>query len=244
MSTNERNITEEIVQGLRRVPERRLDADWLAVDVDGHVAFLAGGDNGVVPRVADTARVLEAVEAQIGATRLQRPHLEGYRGGAAHEIEPVFDAPRGARDDALHEARFEDYPHLVVTNDAVALRVAMNDWNAREALARETFAAIFPVIGSATLDELHEKKICIGCRVLDQPNDQRLRAPELLATCGLYVYAHVDDDPEEPYRRVASPSSAADLVDLEPIVQELARLVTIPVPFEGARTVGVRSEMS
>ena len=56
--------------------------------------------------------------------------------------------------------------------------------------------------------------------------------PEALAAAGLFVYAHVDDTATEPYRRIAGPTVAADLVDLEPVVQLVASLVKLPVRFE------------
>lgn len=239
-------VTEAVVKAIRKIPERRLDVDWLGIDPQGYVAFFAANENGAIPRVADTARVVEALEAQLRVAQIRRATSitgEGYRGSADRAQEPVFDPPRGPHDVALHESRFEDYPHLVVTSDAVALRPFMDDWGATEALARDAFAAIFPVIGAVSLDEIHEQGICLGCRVLDLVNDPRPRAPEALAAAGLYVYSHVDDRADEPYLRVASPSVPADLGDLEPIVQALAQLVTIPVPFEHAKTVGVTEEL-
>lgn len=239
-------VTEAVAKALRQVPERRLDVDWFGIDPQGYVAFFAANESGAIPRVADTARVVEALEAQLRVAQMRRATStagEGYRGSADRAQEPVFDAPRGPNDYALHETRFEDYPHLVVTSDAVALRPFMEEWGATEALARDAFAAIFPVIGAMSLDQIHEMDICLGCRVLDLVGDPRPRAPEALAAAGLYVYAHVDDKPERPYVRVASPSVPADLGDLEPIVQALAQMVTIPVPFEHAKTVGVTEEL-
>lgn len=239
-------VTEDVAKAIREIPERRLDVDWFGIDPRGHVAYFAGNDHGPIPRIADTARVGEALEAQLRVAQMRRATTtsgEGYRGSADRALEPVFDVPRGPFDVALHEARFEDYPHLVVTSDAVALRPFMDEWDAKEALARDAFAAIFPVIGAMSLEEIHEKGICLGCRVLDDPSDPRPRAPEVIAAAGLYVYAHVDENPSEPYFRVASPSVAADLADVEPIVQALAQLVTIPVPFEQAKTVGVTEEL-
>src|SRR5438128_10372488 len=121
------------------MPDARYDVDWLAIDPKGYVALFAGNDHGVVPAAADTARVIEALEAQLRTAELRRTTTtggDGYRGVAERAMEPVFDPPRGPGGVALHEARFEDYPHLVVTNDALALRPAMDDWGAREALAR------------------------------------------------------------------------------------------------------------
>ena len=239
-------VTEAVAKELRKIPKRRLDVDWFGIDPQGYVAFFAANDHGAIPRVADTARVVEALEAQLRVAQMRRATStagEGYRGSGDRAQEPVFDPPRGPSDVPLHEARFEDYPHLVVTSDAVALRPFMDEWGATEALARDAFAAIFPVIGAMSLDEIHEQGICVGCRVLDLVGDPRPRAPEALAAAGLYVYAHVDDRADDPYVRVASPSVPADLGDLEPIVQALAQLVSIPVPFEHAKTVGVTEEL-
>ncbi|MBS2014704.1 MAG: hypothetical protein JST00_17585 [Deltaproteobacteria bacterium] len=239
-------VTEKVAKELRKVPERRLDVDWLAVDPQGHIAFFVANEAGPIPRLADTTRVEEALLAQLRVAETRRAGAiggAGYRGSAMRAEEPVFDAPRGPGDVALHEERFDGYPHLVVSSDGVALRPHMDELGAREALARDAFAAIFPEIDDVSWDEIHAEGICIGCRVLDLFEDPRPRAPEAVATAGLYVYAHVDEDPREPYVRVASPSVPADLADLEPIVRALAELVTIPVPFEQARTVGVTEEL-
>jgi hypothetical protein len=91
---------------------------------------------------------------------------------------------------------------------------------------------VFPVIGPMTYDEIHQTELCLGCRVLDDPSDPRPRAPEALAAAGLYAYAHTGESAGEPYRRIAAPSLAADLADLEPVVQLLASLVKLPISFD------------
>jgi hypothetical protein len=116
------------------------------------------------------------------------------------------------------------------------LRESAAEWEPREVVAREGYALVFTVIGPVTYDELHEKGLCLGCRVLDDANDPRPRAPEALAAAGLFTYAHSGESYTEPYRRIASPSLAADLADLEPIVQLAASTVTLPISFEEAAT--------
>ena len=223
---------------LAGLPSRRLDGDWLAVDAAGHVAFFAGNERGPVPLAADRVRVSDALEAIARAARDRQSATalaetnDAYRGFAGHAQEPVFDAPFSSRGKPMHETPLEGYPLLVVAADAVKVRELAVEWTAREVVARDAFAAIFPVIGRASYDELHDGGACAGCRVLDDPADPRARAPEALAAAGLYVYAHVDEAASEPYRRVAGPTIAADLVDLEPVVQMVASLVKLPVRFE------------
>jgi len=185
--------------------------------------------------------VLDALAAQVGAEalRAQATAAEGYRGAAAREIEPIWDVPRGASGAPLHEARCEGYPHLVISDAPAALREAMSTWEGAEALTRVGLGARFPVLGAMTYDELHAVDACLGCRVLEDPADPRVHAPESAARLGLYVFAHVDDDPAAPYRRVASPSTAADLGDLEPVVVALAALVRLPLELERESTIAV-----
>jgi hypothetical protein len=70
--------------------------------------------------------------------------------------------------------------------------------------------------------------------VLDDPSDPRARAPEALAAAGLYVYAHTSQEGLDPYRRIVGPTVAADLADLEPLVQLVASVVVLAVQFENA----------
>jgi len=51
---------------------------------------------------------------------------------------------------------------------------------------------------------------------------------------GSITYAHVGESSAEPYRRIAGPALAADLADLEPVVQLVASLVKLPISFEEA----------
>lgn len=78
--------------------------------------------------------------------------------------------------------------------------------------------------------------VCSGCRVLSRADDPHPRAPEVLAAAGLFVFAHTGGDGHAPYVRVASPTIAADLADLEAIVADLARRVPLPVRFDEHET--------
>jgi hypothetical protein len=221
---------------LKGLPARRLDGDWLAVDTAGHVAFFAGNEHGPVPVTADRERVGEALEAIARAGSVRHAAAtaqDAYRGIVELAQDPIFDAPCSSRGRPLHERPLEGFPLLVVGAHP-ALREVAAEWGARDAMTREGFGVVFPVIGLTSYDELHEKDICGGCRVLDDPADARPRAPEALAAAGLYVYAHVDEDRREPYRRIAGPTVPADLVDLEPLAQLVASLVPLPITFESA----------
>jgi hypothetical protein len=223
---------------LAGLPERRLDTDWLALDKNGHVALFVGNERGLVPDAADVARVAETLEAIARAAAMRRANAAGtetYRGFADREQDPVFDAPCSSRGRPAHERPLEGYPLLMVGADP-ELREAAVEWEPREVVAREGYALVLPVIGPVTYDELHEKGLCLGCRVLDDPNDPRPRAPEALAAAGLFTYAHTGESDAEPYRRIAGPSLAADLADLEPVVQLVASTVTLPISFEEAAT--------
>lgn len=230
----DRTFLTEAREKLRGLPARRLDSDWLAVDESGHVAFFSGNDHGPIPLDADVAQVSSALDAlaRAAAVRLAAAVTDGaYRGFADRAQEPVFDAPFSSRGRTKHERPISGYPLLVLASDPAARAIGA-EWTPREVSAREGFALVFPVIGPMTYDELHEQSVCGGCRVLDDPGDPRPRGSEALAAAGLYVYEHLDDHEGEPYRRVAGPTIAADLADLEPIVQSVASLVKLPVRFE------------
>ncbi len=221
---------QDAVEAAKGAKVARLDGDWLAVDRDGHVAFFRGNDQGPIPITADRDRVSEALEVMAraaavlaAATKSEAP--DAYRAAAQRAQDPIFDTP------AQHERPFEGYPILVVGSDP-SLREVAAEWGARDVLTRECFGVVFPVIGSISYDQLHETGACEGCRVLDDPADPRPGSPEALATLGLYVYAHVDAERSWPYRRIAGPSVPADLADLEPLVQQLASRVALPVSFE------------
>ncbi|MDB5221023.1 MAG: hypothetical protein JWO86_8950 [Myxococcaceae bacterium] len=223
---------------LAGTPIRRLDTDWLAVDSAGHVALFAGNERGPIPEPADVTRVMEALEAIARAAAARKASTtasEAYRGFADRAQDPVFDAPCSSRGRPTHEARLEGYPLLVVASHP-GLREIAAEWEGREVVAREGYGIVFPVIGPMTYEEIHQNDLCLGCRVLDDPVDPRPRAPEALAAAGLFTYAHVGEMSSEPYRRVAGPSLAADLADLEPLVQIVASLVELPVSFEEAAT--------
>lgn len=217
---------------------RRLDSDWLAVDEAGHVALFAANEWGMIPTVAETGRVSEALEAlarALGMRRATAVEIEAYRGFADRAQEPIFDVPRSGRDRAAHEAPISGYPLLVAGTDP-RVRELTSEWEPREAVVREGFALVFPVIGQMTYDDLHERGLCLGCRVLDEPADPRPRAPEALAAAGVYSYAHSSEMAGDSYCRVASPTVAAERVDLEPIAAQLAGLVRLPLRFENERS--------
>lgn len=221
---------------LAGLPERRLDTDWLALDRNDHVALFAGNEHGPIPEGADVARVAEALEAiarAAAARKASAVETETYRGFAERAQDPVFDTPCSSDGRPAHETPIEGYPLLVVGAHP-GLREVAAEWKAREAVAREGYAMVFPVIGPATYEEIHQTELCLGCRVLDDPSDPRPRAPEALAAAGLFTYAHIGESSAEPYRRIAGPSLAADLADLEPVVQLVASLVKLPLSFEEA----------
>jgi hypothetical protein len=163
----------------------------------------------------------------------------GYRDSADQRSEPVFDPPVTPLGEPAHEPPVDDYPLLVVGTEP-GLRARAVDWNGREALARDGFGIVFTDLTAAQVQQLHWLELCDGCRVLDDPNDPRPRAPEVLAAAGLYVYAHASEDEADPYRRVAGPSVAADLVDLEQIVQLVASCVKLDVSFEDEESIQPR----
>lgn len=218
---------------LAGLPARRLDGDWLAIDKNGHVALFVGNERGALPEAADVERVEEALEAiaRAAAARKASAGTETYRGFVAIDHDPVFDAPCSSRGQPAHETPIQGYPLLVVGAHP-GLREVAAEWEGREVIAREGYAMVFPVIGPMTYEEIHQTELCLGCRVLDDPVDPRPRAPEALAAAGLYTYAHTGESFTEPYRRIAGPSLAADLADLEPVVQLVASLVQLPVSFD------------
>lgn len=222
---------------LEGMPAARLDSDWLAVDQAGSVALFTANERGVIPSVADTARVSEALEALARALGIRKTtatlgaEVAAYRGFAERGQEPIFDAPCSSPGSASHESPLDGYPLMVTASDP-EVRALTVDWSPREAVMRNGFGLVFPVIGRATYEELHERGLCLGCRVADDPSDPRPRSPEAVASAGVYVYAHASGSAGDPYRRVASPTVAAELADLEPIVQQLAGLVRLPKRFE------------
>ena len=223
-------------KALAGLPKRPLDTDWLAIDRDGHVALFAGNERGPIPEPADVTRVVEALDAIARASAVRKASAvatESYRGFAGRTEDPVFDAPCSSRGRPAHETPIQGYPLLVVGSHP-GLREVAAEWEGREAVAREGYAIVFPVIGPITYEEIHQAELCLGCRVLDDPTDPRPRAPEALAAAGLFTYAHVGEMHTQPYRRIAGPSVAADLADLEPVVQLVASLVKLPVSFEEA----------
>lgn len=215
-----------------KLPRRRLEGDWFAVDRAGRVGFFAGGDRGAVPADADVERTAEAIEALARAAEA-RAMGGGYRGAGKAAIEPIFDAPLSSEGGPLHERPIDDYPHLVVAEHAEELRTSLADRDdVRDVLAARGLAVVLSDLGEVGWDELHERAVCSGCRVLSRFDDPQPRAPAVLAAAGLYVFVHNAGDESCPYVRVASPTIPADLADLEPIVVALARLVPFPVRFE------------
>lgn len=227
---------------LKGLPARRLESDWVAVDRDGHVAFFAGNEVGPIPDDADVTRldeILEALALAPSVTRSAGDARGGYRDSADQRSEAVFDAPVTSLGEPAHEPPVPGYPLLVV-GAAPGLRAKATEWGGREAAAREGFGIVFPALTSTQAQALHWTDLCDGCRVLDDPSDPRPRAPEVLAAAGLYVYAHTSEDEADPYRRVAGPSVAANLVDLEEIVQLVAARVKLDVSFEDEESIQPR----
>lgn len=221
---------------MRIYPKRlRFESDWFAVDREGKVGFFAGGHAGFIPRAADVGRTADAIDALATAGRaVARGGGAGYRSAAAQTNEPVFDPPNA------HEKPMADYPHLVFTEDPVALRGALSDVETIDALASRGAAVLALALGEFSWELLHaEEPLCIGCRAASLIDDPHPRAPELLARAGLYVYAHSGGELAEDYVRVASPSVPADLGDLETIVVTLARGVELPVTFASATSIVV-----
>lgn len=215
-----------------KVPRRRLEGDWFAVDEAGRVAFFAGGDAGAVPADADVERTAEAVDALARAAQV-RALGAGYRRAGEATIEPVFDPPRASEGGPMHERPIGGYPHLVVAEDAEALRRSLDERDdVRDALASRGLAVILTEVGEVGWDDLHDRAVCSGCRVLSRADDPHPRAPEVLGAAGLFVFAHTGADGDAPYVRVVSPTIAADLADLETIVADLARRVPLPVRFD------------
>ena len=216
----------------------RGDGDWFAVDSTGRVAFFAGNEHGCIPTSAETARAAEAIEAIAAAVRERQEAAlaAGAYRSSSDGATAIFDGPMSKRGRTSHENPIEGYPLLVsaVHQDVRDMAVG---YGGVEQPAREGYAVLFRAIDRLTYDLLHDQDLCAGCRVLDDPSDRRPRAPEVLAAAGLYVYVHVDDDATEPYRRVAGPSVATDVRDVEPLVKALATLVKLPVRFEDTDTI-------
>ena len=215
------------------IARRRLEGDWLAVDVAGRVGLFAGGDSGPIPRGADpdaTAAALAAMDAAAEA-RLAARGPAAYRAAGERPVDPIFDVPVGPGGAALHEEPYEGYPHLVFTADPTELRRLAIDVPSREAPVRDGFAFVFPALGALVHDWLHDGSVCFGCRALDPPDDPRPRAPELVAANGIYAFVHPGGE-DGSYHRFASPSVPLGLERLEPIVARVAALVTLPVAFD------------
>lgn len=222
---------------LRGVVARALDVDWLGLDPAGNVAVFLGDDASPVPPGTDaevTSAALEAVARAVAQRTAAAAVEDAYRAAAARAQEPVFDAPLAAPGVALHDKPFDGYPHLVVASPhgAEVVRRVMNELGGREVLARHDFAAAIDVVGHVSYEELHEGGACAGCRVLDDPNDPRPRAPEALAAAGLYVYAFATTPSGDAWIRVASPSVPADRGDLQEMAHLSASFVEVAFGFE------------
>jgi len=232
------------------VSRRRLEGDWFAMDRAGRVALFCGGDSGPIPNAADPAITLEALTAMDAAEETRREALRAgaaYRGSAYRQEEPIFDLPRGGGGLPLHEHPFDGYPHLVFAGRdglAAELRLVSNDVETRDALTRDGEVALyFPSLGRVLYDAIHEQILCAGCRVLDLPDDPRLRAPETIAAHGLFVFMHpgaLDEAIGDTYFRVVSPSTPADPQDLEPIVLRVAESVRLDCSFDEVTEIEIR----
>lgn len=230
---------------LRAIPRRRLEGDWFAVDAVGRIALFIGGDAGPLPEAAAIGATESALRALDVATEARRAALrtgQAYRGAGYRAAEPIFDLPRTLDAEPLHDSPFSGYPHLVFGRDG--LREAVIDIQFREALVREDdgFALLFRAgeLGPILHAHLHEHNLCRGCRALDLEDEPRLRAPEVVATSGLYAYLHPVESAlwsEHDYFRVCSPSIPANEADLEAVVVSSAKRVVMPFRFEDTKTV-------
>jgi hypothetical protein len=219
------------------IPERRLEGDWLGADEAGNVAVFLGGELGGLPSRVDpseTDDLIATLEAAATTRRELARHAAGYRGLTDRAQEPILDVPQAspARSSPPHELPFPDYPHVVFTEDASALRARVGDLEVRELVARSGFALAVLGLTRELHRALHDEWICAGCWVADRWDDPNPRSPISLARAGLYVYAHFGEGPASPYLRVASPSVPAGLDDVETAVAERAREVTFALRFE------------
>jgi hypothetical protein len=227
-------ITPEMLAG---IPSRRLDGDWLASDAAGLVALFLGGESGALPRDADpsaTADALEALQRAAAVRRAVAQETAAYRGVTERAQEPVLDVPRQGEGEPRHELPLEGYPHVVFSEDPAALRGALEGLEVREVVVRSAFALEALDVSRELHERLHDRRVCLGCWARDRWDDPHPRSPIGGATSGLYVYAHLSADPRAPYFRVASPSTPADLDDVEAAVTALAKAVTFPLRFEEA----------
>jgi hypothetical protein len=190
-----------------------------------------------------TSAALEAIVREVVTRGLLHAPGDGYRTAASLARKPVFDAPRGSQQSPLHERPFEGYPHLVIASDdgaAIVSRI-MTELGGREVLAREAFGAMIDVVGWVSYDELHDSGACGGCRVVDNPQDPRPRAPEALATAGLYVYGFTSAQERGrrggagAWSRMASPSVPVDGTELQDMIRQSVRFEEFGVSFEDTR---------
>jgi hypothetical protein len=222
----------------RKAKFGRFEGDWFAVDEVGQVGFFAGGLRGAIPVSADIERTSEAIDA-IARAAAAKLAGAGYRSAAMTTNDPVFDPPMSSEGGPLHEQPIDGYPHLVFSDDPPRLReVVTLRTPIREVIAARSAGFLAEDLDARGFTWLHDDEaICIGCRAACRPEDPQPRAPEAIATAGLYAFAHTGGDADCPYVRMASPSIAADLADLEPVVVALARLVVLPVVFANATTI-------
>ena len=225
-------------QELAGVHVGELDVDWLAVDEAGRIAVFLGDHASPIPLQGDpagTAIALEIVTRRVPARIAAATTALGYRGLAREVHQPVFDAPRAAPGEALHEPPFEGYPHLVVAtvDGAEVVRRLMDELGGREVHARDAYAAVLDRVGFISYEELHQTNACGGCRVIDNPKDPHPRAPEMLATAGLYVYGHAAVG-RSAWLRMASPGRPLDRRVLVAMADSTPALQPLPARFEDA----------
>lgn len=96
----------------------------------------------------------------------------GYRRAGEASIEPVFDPPRESEGGPLHERPIDGYPHLVVAEDAEALRQSLADRDdVRDALASRGLAVVLGALGEVGWDDLHDR--AVGARRVPVTRAQR-----------------------------------------------------------------------